>query len=904
MVGCSDRYTAVPRAGDTTTVGDLPTGTLTLLFSDIEGSTLTLNRLGERWGEALSAQRSILRSVFESHGGHEMGTEGDSFFVVFTSTRQAVLAAVEGQRLLQHHDWPDSVPVNVRMGLHTGEPTRHEDGYIGIDVHRAARIAGTASGGQVVLSESTRQLASPFDADIVVRDLGWHRLKDIAEPEHVYDLVVPGLRAEFPPLRSLGTRANLPTASSPLVGRDDQLAEVRSAMLEPHVRLMTLTGPGGSGKTRLAVAVASALEPQFPAGIFFTDLHTADRAAIMWLGIADTLDVTGDAEELPRERVQRFLGDRTALLVLDNLEQVVDADQVVSELLSAAPHVHVLATSRRPLHLVSEYEHPVPPLELPDGSSSPADAWSAGAVELFVSRARMVKPSFELTEENVADVSELCRRLDGLPLAIELAASRSKLLTPRALLSRLDHTLGSGVSAADRTERQRTLAATIAWSYDLLTESEQDVFRRLGVFSDQYDLTAVEAVVGAEGADPLDTVAHLVDISLVQIVDGPDGEPRISMLETIRAFARHQLDATPHGDEVRLRHARWCVERAAEVNQMLFGHSQIDALDRMSLIESDVRAALNWSLGSTTDHDDGRTGCGLQLVAAMTTYWYRFGYAAEGRGWFGRVLRLAETVETLEMANALHGVAVLQLQLGDISPAAEGLQRALDMVRRLGNRDAEARELNSLAVAHRERGDHAESRRLLEQSLRTAREIGNVRRESTALANLVMVLVDTADWEAALVASRQAVAASRALGDDWAAACDESNLAMALLRTEGADAAYAHLAAVAPRAVALEDNELSIAILELFAAIVAELGEDELAARLLAVSDRQRAVVGMPRSKPDQALLNRSLDASRARDDQGWLAAYEEGLRLDPTQAMAQAMSVRVTGGTTTGPVR
>jgi tetratricopeptide (TPR) repeat protein len=324
----------------------------------------------------------------------------------------------------------------------------------------------------------------------------------------------------------------------------------------------------------------------------------------------------------------------------------------------------------------------------------------------------------------------------------------------------------------------------------------------------------------------------------------------------------------------------------------------------MSLIESDVRAALDWSLGSTTDHDDGRTGCGLQLVAAMTTYWYRFGYAAEGRGWFGRVLRLAETVETLEMANALHGVAVLQLQLGDISPAAEGLQRALDMVRRLGNRDAEARELNSLAVAHRERGDHAESRRLLEQSLRTAREIGNVRRESTALANLVMVLVDTADWEAALVASRQAVAASRALGDDWAAACDESNLAMALLRTEGADAAYAHLAAVAPRAVALEDNELSIAILELFAAIVAELGEDELAARLLAVSDRQRAVVGMPRSKPDQALLNRSLDASRARDDQGWLAAYEEGLRLDPTQAMAQAMSVRVTGGTTTGPVR
>ena len=480
----------------------LPTGTITLLFSDIEGSTLTLSRLGERWGEALSAQRAILRRVFKAYDGREMGTEGDSFFVVFSSARQAVLAAVEGQRRLQGHDWPEGVPLMVRMGLHTGEPTRHEDGYIGIDVHRAARIAGTSSGGQVVLSEATRLLAGSPDDDVGIRDLGWHRLKDLSEPEHLYDLVVPGLPSQFPPLRSIGAVASLPTGSTPLIGRDGELAELRSAVADPQVRLLTLTGPGGTGKTRLAVAVAAAVEHEFPAGMFFVDLHTADRAATLWLGIADAVGVTGDAEELPPERVRRFLADRCVLLILDNLEQVADADLVVSDLLSRAPRITVLATSRRPLHLVSEYEHPVPPLELPERSAAgPEDAAGSGAVQLFVRRARMVRPGFDVTPQNVVDVVELCRRLDGLPLAIELAAARSKLLTPHALLSRLDHTLASAIPSADRTERQRTLSATISWSYELLTDPEQGVFRRLGVFAGHCDLEAIEAV-GRRAARP------------------------------------------------------------------------------------------------------------------------------------------------------------------------------------------------------------------------------------------------------------------------------------------------------------------------------------------------------------------------------------------------------------------
>jgi predicted ATPase/class 3 adenylate cyclase len=870
-----------------------------MLFSDIEGSTATLNRLGERWGEALSAQRAILRSVFEAHLGHEMGTEGDSFFVVFSSARDGVLAALEGQRRLQAYDWPGGVPIRVRMGLHTGEPTRHEDGYIGLDVHRAARIAGTASGGQIVLSEATTRLMGSLGPSVTLRDLGWHRLKDLTEAEHVFDLAVEGLLSQFPPIRSLGTRANLPGASMPLVGRDGELAELQAVLLDRHLRLLTLTGPGGTGKTRLAVGVASAVEREFPAGIFFVELHTSNRAATMWLAIADAVDVVGDAEELPRDRVRRYLADRSALLILDNLEQIPDADHVVGDLLDFAPQVTVLATSRRPLHLVSEYEHAVPPLELPRHTTAVAEAARSGAVELFVRRARMVRASFRLTEQNVEDVVELCRRLDGLPLAIELAAARSKLLTPRALLNRLDHTLGSGMSPADRTERQWTLAATIAWSYDLLTPAEQTVFRRLGVFAASCDLEAIEAVVETGDADPLDTVAHLVDMSLAKVVDGADGEPRIVLLETIRAFARHQLEGA-EGDEVRLRHAQWCVERATVVDGMLHSSQQLAALDQISEVDDDVRSALDWCLVAGAAAE--RIGCGLRLIAAMTHYWYRFGYAAEARGWFERALTVTDGTDSVDLVNTLHGTAILQLQLGDTTSATDRLTRALEMARRLGDRRLEARELNSLGVAHRDAGDVRGARRLANACVQLAREIGNARIESTALSNLVAVLVDARDWPAAVEAGHEAIAVSRALGDEWALVTDESNLTMVLLRADGPQAAYAQIADVAPRAVAMEDTELTIAVLEMLAIVLAELREAPLTAQLLAVADAQRSAASMPRTGPDQRILDESLQLGGVQDDPRWAQAYADGKDLTLEAAIDRALSLRASTMDRVGP--
>ncbi len=482
---------------------------------------------------------------------------------------------------------------------------------------------------------------------------------------------------------------------------------------------------------------------------------------------------------------------------------------------------------------------------------------------LFAVRAAMADPHFTLGEDNLADVVELCRRLDGLPLAIELAAARCRLLRPHALLDRLDTRLGLGVTAADRSARQRTLGATIAWSYDLLEPADQSTFRRLGVFRRRCDLSAVEAVVGSDLGDPLDAVVGLADASLVQVLDSSDGEPRVGMLQTIRAFARDRLDSSGEGDETRLRHARWCLEVAGEIDELLRGPTQMSALDRMDDVEEDIRAALGWCLRPEAGTDAVRTECGFRLLSAMSRYWYRFGYVAEGRGWHERAMQVTGGADGREMLDALHNLGVMLLQQGDVTAASPSLERALDMARRMGERDLEARELNSLGVARREAGRPAESRRLLEESIALAREIGSSLREASASTNVVTLLMDTGEYAAAVVAGRRALELDRAREDPWGVAVNEANLALALLRAEGPDPAYEHLARVAESAVALADTELSIGIVEAFAATLAELGDVERAACLMGTADAQRAAVGIPRSGPDDAHLERSLSAAR-----------------------------------------
>jgi predicted ATPase/class 3 adenylate cyclase len=495
-----------------------------MLFSDIEGSTRLLGRLGDRYAEALDVQRSALRAAWRRWGGVEMGTEGDSFFVVFEAALDGVRAALQAQHELTETQWPGGEPVAVRMGLHTGEPVPHDGGYIGMDVHRAARVSAAAHGGQVVITAATRQLvADALSPHASVVDLGWHRLKDFADPAHLYQLTAPGLPERFPALRTVGASTSLPVELSPMVGRDDELAQLLD-LVRRGVRLITLTGTGGSGKTRLATALAFEQSSSFVDGVFFVPLAGVSRGEEIWPPVMDALHVSGGAGS-PRELLAQ-LSQSHLLLVLDNLEQIADAASVVAELLAAVPQLVLLATSRRPLRLRGEHEHSVRPLPLPEGVGV-SDVAGSPAVRMFCQHAEMVRPGFALTAQNVADVAAVCRRLDGLPLALELAAARTRLLSPKALLAKLDSTLDLHGDAVDRPARHQALRDTIAWSYDLLSPELQVSFRSLGVFAGGADLQAAAAVaLATPGEDPLDAVGELVESGLLTVAEQPGGEPR------------------------------------------------------------------------------------------------------------------------------------------------------------------------------------------------------------------------------------------------------------------------------------------------------------------------------------------------------------------------------------------
>jgi predicted ATPase/class 3 adenylate cyclase len=864
----------------------LPVGTLTLLFSDIEGSTSMLTGLGSRWAEALSAHRAILRASFAEHSGREVGTEGDSFFVVFPSATQGLLAAMAAQRGLADHVWPDGRALRVRMGLHTGEPQVSDDDYIGLDVVRAARIAAAAHGGQTLISEATHALATDALAGLAVRDLGWHRLKDLPERLHLFQVTPPGLPAEHPPLRSLGMSTNLPSYATELVGRGKEIDDV-ATMASRGVRLVTLTGSGGMGKTRLAVAVARELQRRSAWDVYFVPLQTADRAALMWAGIAEAVNAPAKVGQPPDARALDFLRDRIALLVLDNLEQIADADDVVGRLLSVAPGVSLLATSRRPLHLVEEQQYPLSTFAVPEWprpSGDLADVGRNDAVTLFVERARMVRPDFEVTAENVADVVLLCRRLDGLPLAIELAAARSRLLGPKALLNHIDSWFGQTLSEAQRPERQRALTATMAWSYDMLTEEDRRAFRQLGVFSSRVGLDAVEVVVALDGREPLEVVARLNDVSLLDLVQAQDGEPLGYMLQTIRRFALERLGQAGELEETRLRHARWCRGVTQQIAGILHGPRQMSALDRMEAVMEDVRSALDWAFTPGGALGETQFACGLDLLEPMDNYWYRFGYTQEGRGWHEQALALLDRggrEDSTGTVDALHGHGMLAVQQNDLATGSQALERALEISHRLGDLGREAREANGLGVAVREQGDAVRARELVERSLELARRIGDPYREAVGLANLVDIHLDLGEYASAVDAARRAVTADEALGDPWGVAVDKCNLATALLYAEGPGPAYQELVDVASGAIALGDIELSIDVLDCFAMVWAASGDGLRSAVALGAADEQRTLAGLPRTKPDAALLERVVVPVRqATKPADWDRSYARGRTL------------------------
>ncbi len=769
---------------------DLPTGTITLLFTDIEGSTHLLQQLGDRYAGLLTECRTLLRTAFQRYNGHEVDTQGDAIFAAFARASDALLAAVAAQHALALHSWPDALEVRVRMGLHTGEPSRVGEGYVGLDVHRAARIMGAGSGGQVLLSRTTRDLVEQdLPEGVSLRDLGEHLLRDFEQSMPLYQLVIAGLPADFPPLKTRDSRSdNLPVQPTLLIGREHEVAAVVQLLRREDVGLVTLTGPGGTGKTRLGIQIAWELRDEFGEGICFVSFASVSDPMLVIPTIAQALGIWEARGRSVSARLVEVLQQKQLLLLLDNFEQVVGAATQVAELLTSCPQLKVLVTSREVLHVQAEHEFAVPPLGLPDPAhlADLAALTRVPSVALFLQRAQAVKPEFELTPTNARAVAEICIRLDGLPLAIELAAARMKLLTPQALLARLGRRLALLTGGArDMPARQRTLRSTIEWSYQLLNAWEQRLFQWLSVFVGGCTLEAAEAVCSGldDGAgEVLAGVASLLDKSLLQRVEQTGGgseEPRLLMLETIREYGLEALTTGGEREVARQAHADYFLRLAEEAEPALKGPLLVVWLERLEREHDNLRAALHWALES------GRTEMALRLGIALERFWVVRGYRYEGLAYLERALAGNAGVATDLRAKALLAAARLAFNQSNYDQGEALAQEGLALFRELGDKRGIALSLNRLGVAAWRRGDFRSARVLLEEDLTLFREMGDQDRVAWSL--FMHGLLDNKQGEYARASSRfeESLALFRKLGNKRGMAASLTQLAGTIFVSQG-----------------------------------------------------------------------------------------------------------------------
>ncbi|CAN5758019.1 hypothetical protein BH18ACT15_BH18ACT15_03090 [soil metagenome] len=870
----------------------LPTGTVTLLFTDIEGSTKLLSRLGDRYGEVLAAHHEVIRAACAAHDGREFGTQGDALFVAFSSATSAVRAAVAAQRALADHEWPHDATVRVRMGLHTGEPAAVDDGgYVGIDVHRAARISGAAHGGQVLLSHATRGIVgSNLPPGASLEDLGEHRLKDLDAPEHIHQLLIVGLTADWPPIRSLETPTNLPSNLTPLVGRVQDGEEVKSLLTNPAVRLLTLTGPGGTGKTRLAIKAAAEVLADFPDGFFFVPLAPVRDAHLVASTIAGALRIRETGGQDAAEALADHLRDSRMLLVLDNFEQVLDASAEVASLLARCPHITVLVTSRARLNLQAEQEYAVAPLALPGDEEHVGleDLGHYEAVRLFIERARKANPHFRIDEDNAPAVAEICRRLDGLPLAIELAAARTRLLTPQAMLGRLGSrlTLLTG-GAHDVPEHQRTLRYTLDWSHELLSKEEQSLFARLGVFVGGCTLESIEALCSPGGdIDVLEALSSLVDKSLVRQRPDGRGEARFSLLETIREYACERLEGSGESEAARRGHALHYLELAEQADKELRGPRQMELLGRLEDELGNARAALTWAL-----EDPDRAEIALRYGGALGWFWYTHGQLVEGCRWLEQILALGDGARSLPRARALHIFGVLTEQRNEPKKAREIFEASLAMMREFGSEKQVATSLNSLGVALRTAGDWARTKNVWAEAIALRRRLGDRGGLATSMSNLGVLAMDEGDIDGAARHLSEALAIDEETGDRWGEGVNTLNLAVVALARGNIAEADRLVARSVTLLREIGDKDGLAGCLENAAGACAAKGLYEPAALLAGAAAAVRAEIGAPLNAIDQAHLARYLaPARRNLGDETFFAAREEGGKLSLDQALDLAL--------------
>jgi predicted ATPase/class 3 adenylate cyclase len=880
---------------------ELPTGTVTFLFTDIEGSTRLFERAPDLYPVLLDAHRRLLVEAVDAADGAVFGTEGDALFAAFASAAAGIAAATAGQRAMAGHPWPEGHEIRVRMGIHTGEVARSGDDYVGLEVHRAARIAAAAHGGQVVLSQATRELAGDeLPEGTELRDLGEHRLKDLSRRERLHELVIQGLRSDFPALRTLEARPNnLPLQLTSFVGRRE-LPEATRFLA--GTRLLTLTGPGGTGKTRLALQMAAEMSDVFPDGLYFVALETIVEPGLVPAQILQALGVVPGPGEPPLERLVAHLRDRELLLVLDNFEQVLGAASVVTEVVHGAPEVKVVVTSRAPLMLYGEQVYPVSPFPVPDPAARLAAAELAEfeSVRLFLERAMAARPDFALTDANAPAVAEIVARLDGLPLAIELAAARARLLSAEAIRTRLDQRLDLLAGGArDLPDRQRTIRGAIDWSYELLEPPDRRLFERFSVFSGGADLAEAEAVCGPAsdlGQDVLEGLGSLVDASLLRPETTAGGEPRFVMLATIREYGQERLasSAPEATGSMRRRHAKAYLALAERCAPYLTGGQAAEWLDRIERDHDNLRAAIDWAVSVAEPE------IAIRIAASIWRFWQVRGHLHEAAERWARILAMPglETVPEALQASAFGAAGSIAYWRGEAETTYERYQSALDAARRSGDPALLAEALYNASFAPAPTWAWGELQRwlpdirsYLDQALELYGQLADARGEASAhwaLGNALLMSRQLDDGERHV---REGLVRYERLDDRFGLGWARHMLALLSFVRGDLDAALSEAREAARIFSESRDRSALVLILVDFALIAQQRGQLDRGWRLAGAADALRELTGT-----DLASLPFDLPGWQTTlappEDATYLPFWEEGRGLSAEKAVAYALEM------------
>jgi predicted ATPase/class 3 adenylate cyclase/Tfp pilus assembly protein PilF len=753
-------------------------GTVTFLFTDIEGSTALWEQDGARMSQALAAHDALVRTAVESRRGTVVKMTGDGMHAAFDDALDAIAATVDLQQALADPVATHGVALRVRCGLHAGVVERRDNDYFGSPVNRAARIMSAAHGGQVLLSQAVvdgmRQI---LPVEVSLRDLGKVRLKDMSNPEHVYQVVHPDLRQQFPALRSLeAIPNNLPQQVSSFVGREQALAELKRLLA--RVRLLTLTGSGGCGKTRLGLQVAADSLERFPDGVWLVELSSLVDPGLVPQTVATVLGLKEAPGEPISQTLTEHLKDRRLLLMLDNCEHLLDGcARLVDTLMRQCPPLTILASSREALGIGGEQAYRVPSLSHPDPKypHTPASIAPFEAVQLFADRALLARTDFRVTDQNASTLASICYRLDGIPLAIELAAARVRSLSAEEINSKLDQRFRL-LTGGSRTAlpRQQTLRSLIDWSYDLLHEPEKLLLQRLSVFAGGWMLEAAEQVCGYEGVaagDVLDLLTSLCDKSLV-VVERNDGHSRYRLLETVRQYSRERLFESRGGEAVRDQHRKFFLTLAEEAEPTLTGGDQAVWLRCLEEEHDNLRSALEWS------HAEAGPETELRLCGALGRFWEMRTHLSEGREWCARALSKADAEErTPERAKVLNVTGTLAWHQADYPAARKMHGESLAIMRELGDRGGIARSLNNLGLVAWDQGDYPSARALHEESLAIRRELGDQGHIARSLNNLGLLAFEQGDFPSAQALHEESLSIVRELDDRSGIATSLNNLA-------------------------------------------------------------------------------------------------------------------------------